>query len=441
MARITKGRLFTRKSKKHGNVYWFDYSVNGKRFRVKLIDQETGAPITGKSKAEKEADRIVRPYLAKQETERRRLAADALRSAEEVAEEAEKQAEPKLLLSDAWKEYVTSTKRPDSSEATLRQYGFQWNRFCRWTEEQGLKFVVDVTPETGELYSRILSSSDLSNNTYNKHIRLLRLVFETLNTHTVNPFDGIGSKAEEQESRQELAWDTLCKVCDQAEGEMKTMLFLGLYTGQRLKDCVLLQWENVDLMRNWILMKPAKTRRRKSAKILHIPILPDLRSMLEATPPEKRSGYVLPNLAEHYLKSRDRVTSRVQKLFIDCGIQIYKPGTGKYTDENGTIIDTGKRAVIQYGFHSLRHTTVSLLQQAGVAQSVVQAIVGHNSVAMTKRYTHIGRDAIQSAMKALPSVNGNGNNQTEELRSRVTALLQTAPAEKLQKIILLLEND
>ena len=38
---------------------------------------------------------------------------------------------------------------------------------------------------------------------------------------------------------------------------------------------------------------------------------------------------------------------------------------------------TGKRAVVEVGFHSLRHTFVSLQAESGTPQTVVQAIVGH----------------------------------------------------------------
>jgi integrase len=39
-------------------------------------------------------------------------------------------------------------------------------------------------------------------------------------------------------------------------------------------------------------------------------------------------------------------------------------------------------------FHSLRHTAVSLLKDAGVPDAVVMALVGHESTAISQRYTH-----------------------------------------------------
>ena len=38
-----------------------------------------------------------------------------------------------------------------------------------------------------------------------------------------------------------------------------------------------------------------------------------------------------------------------------------------------------------------------MLKDAGVPDSVVQALVGHESAAMSHRYTHIGKEALSRA--------------------------------------------
>jgi integrase len=153
----------------------------------------------------------------------------------------------------------------------------------------------------------------------------------------------------------------------------------------------------------WILITPRKTAQRLG-KPLHIPIHPALRAMLEIHPPRQRTGFVLPKLAGLYQVNRDRITRDVQNLICRCGVQIHVPGTGRQRDpQTGEEAHTGKRAVLQYGFHSLRHTTVTLLQEAGVPRAVVQEIVGHATVAMTQCCTHIGREALEKAVAQLPA--------------------------------------
>jgi integrase len=65
---------------------------------------------------------------------------------------------------------------------------------------------------------------------------------------------------------------------------------------------------------------------------------------------------------------------------------------------------SGKRAGQELSFHSLRHTAVSLLKDAGVPDAVVMALVGHESAAMSHRYTHVGKEALANAAKTLPDL-------------------------------------
>jgi integrase len=55
-------------------------------------------------------------------------------------------------------------------------------------------------------------------------------------------------------------------------------------------------------------------------------------------------------------------------------------------------------------FHSLRHTAVSLLKDAGIPDAVVVALVGHESSAMSHRYTHVAKEALAKAAKTLPEI-------------------------------------
>ena len=55
-------------------------------------------------------------------------------------------------------------------------------------------------------------------------------------------------------------------------------------------------------------------------------------------------------------------------------------------------------------FHSLRHTAVTMLHNAGVPMAVAQALTGHDSEAMHQLYISIGREALVDAATKLPNV-------------------------------------
>ena len=432
--------LFTRG--KRGN-YYARFYVDGREI-VKALRDEDGRPIRDIRKA-KAARRDLMAELGIGLKSKKRLLeniADKLTTTEErLAEvdarrEAERRERNRLSIGGTWDAYLASPKRPQSTDATLRQYGYQWQAFADWVAKECSDIVAlaDVTPELAETYATHLSNhGGLSAGTYNKHIALLKLVFRILGPGeglSENPFAGIEPKRARQNHRKELALPKLAEVCDAATGEMKLLLFLGIYTGLRLKDCALLTWEEIDLARGLIIHTPFKTARFRSDP-LHIPIHPSLRAMLERTPPDQWTGYLLPNTAADYKRRSNTVTSRIQRLFTRCGIQVVKPGTGG---------DTGKRAVLQYGFHSLRHTAVTLLREAGAAAAAVQAIVGHTSRAITDKYTHVSEESLRDAIAGMPTMNARkalpGSNPEEaDARAKLAELARTLPIERVRAIL------
>jgi integrase len=65
---------------------------------------------------------------------------------------------------------------------------------------------------------------------------------------------------------------------------------------------------------------------------------------------------------------------------------------------------SGKRAASALSFHSLRHTTVSMLRDAGVPQSVAMGFAGHSSPEINNTYTHTGLDSLRRAADSLPDL-------------------------------------
>jgi integrase len=53
------------------------------------------------------------------------------------------------------------------------------------------------------------------------------------------------------------------------------------------------------------------------------------------------------------------------------------------------------------GFHSLRHTFVTLLAEQGTPLPVTMSLVGHMSARMTRHYTHISANAAREAVERL----------------------------------------
>lgn len=394
MPRHTTGYLF-----KRGNNFYVSWTVNGKVFSKSLRDEQ-GKPITTRREAELAQVKLMAAFVAGDEADALQAIAVKLEGRKAEIARLTDQQNPPLAIGQAWQAFFASPNRPDSGTETLYQYECQWSAFAEWMKEKHADrpTLRDVTKDLAEEYAANLNGVGLSPNTYNKHLNLLTLVFRVLKHKaklTDNHWEVIQRKRLATHSRRELTMDELKKVCQSAEGELKVLLALGIYCGLRLGDCATLRWAEVDLRLGIIRRVPNKTARSKPDKPVLVPIHPTLRELLnQLNSAENRSEYVLPKMASLYRDRSDLVTDIVQKHFISCGIRPHKTGTGK----------DGKRAIIEVGFHSLRHTFVSLCRASDVPLAVVESLVGHSNPAMTRYYTHTGELAAGRAVAALPSL-------------------------------------
>lgn len=391
MARKAKGRskgLGTLERK--GRVWRARWTVDGKTYT-----KTTGT--SDRREAEKILAEIVAPFAAKTDAERLENLAVRLegRKAEIRAYE---DSLPALLISEAWTAYERSGTRHDTGAVTMDGYCAQFSAFADWMKENfpDVRELRGVTLAEAEAFAAWLKEAR-SAGTFNKYVTFFRYMWRVLADNpaarlTCNPWEKIGKREDTQHTRRELTIDELARVCGSVAGEMRLLFAVGIYTGLRLGDCCLLEWGSIDLARNRISTIPRKTARHAHGKPVIIPLHGVLASMLAEIPPDARTGYLLPETAKTYTRNKALVSRKIQRIFTDAGIKTQ------------TTADEGKRAHVDVGFHSLRHTFVSLSANAGAPLAVVQAIVGHSNPAMTRHYFHESETALQSAVAALPSI-------------------------------------
>ncbi len=335
-------------------------------------------------------------------------------------------AKPAVEINDGWQEYLDQHNRPDSGASTLRQYEFQYDAFAKWFLDNRPKASSDgtgvrwelrhVTQDDAEQYAGYLLKK-VSASTFNRHMNLLALVWRVLKKKarlTENPWKSIERRRFKVRSRRELTVDELGRLIGAAQGEMKLLLAIGIYSGLRLGDAASLDWGSVDIAKGIISLVPMKTARR-SQKRVTIPIHSTLHAMLTGIPMEQRVGPVLPNLKARWESFNGALARDVESLFLSVDI---KTNANALTASEKAAMEQAKkdgkelpplkratgRASADCGFHSLRHTFVSLCAAGGVPQSVVQSLVGHGSPAMTQHYTHIGIETAKNAVDLLPDV-------------------------------------
>ena len=378
------GHLFQR-----GETYWIEYTQDGVRTRQSLGTKNA-------DEARKAAEKILEPVRAGSEAARLAALIAKMKAAKTKAATGGTVA----TLAGAWMLFVGLDKerRPYPGPATLAQYEGHWSAFVDWMEANApsVKTLAAVKDEHAVRFIRHLNAQGLTDGRVNKYKRFLKMFFRVMaqvGGGTENPFAGIQtSKQVLQTAKQPLTVEELRAVVERADGELRTLCLLGAGTGLRLGDCCTLLWGEVDLARRLIFRVPNKTARKGVAVKIGIPA--ELAAHLAALP--RRGPYVMPGLAAEYTggKSAD-VSNRIQAHLESCGIQTVKPGTGK---------GTGKRAVVLKGFHSFRHTYVSLNADAGTPQATMMKLVGHGNAQMTMRYLHPTDGMVLKAADALPAL-------------------------------------
>jgi integrase len=382
---------------RRGKVFYASWTVAGKKFM-----RTTGK--RDRREAEKELHRIMEPFVAGDEIATLQNIAARIEGRKADLARLENERNPPLTVIGAWSAYRTAPGRPDSGKRTLSDYEGYFGALYDWLKRShpDITALRDVTTEmAGEYTAYLTGERKLSANSFNKHVRFLELLFRVLKNParlTENPWEGIKRKKVFSESRRKLEMDELKAVCAAASGEMRMLFALGIYTGLRLGDAATLRWAEVDLRRQIIIRVPNKiARSQRKNKDVFIPIHPVLAVMFSELPREDRGEYVLPDTAALYLANPSALSKRIHDHFEVCGLKTHLLGTGEGTD---------KRAVVKVGFHSLRHTFVSLCRESNAPLSVVEAIVGHSNPEMTRLYTHVSVPASSTAVNALPSVIG-----------------------------------
>ena len=171
-----------------------------------------------------------------------------------------------LPLSEGWAKYEIHPERatPHTVSEQLA-YKTTYDEFVEYVSASGKHTVItsiaELNSDIAEGYAAYMRTIPQAVDTHNRKIKRLRKIFDCLSDYYSgnNPFksktllrstreeqDTVArrqafTKEQEQQLRDVLA-DDQYKVMNKPE--IRVIYYLGMFTGQRLKDCVLLQWQN-----------------------------------------------------------------------------------------------------------------------------------------------------------------------------------------------------
>lgn len=196
--------------------------------------------------------------------------------------------------------------------------------------------------------------------------------------------------------RRPFSLPELKKVLEVANDEWRGMILFGLYTGLRLGDIANLTWSNLDLRKAELLLVTSKT-----GKVQNLPLARPLLNHLEAMPiSDDPQQPLFPKAFECYAKNyfHGTLSKQFYQILVSAGFAQRRVNSA--TGRGGSV----KHTQNELSFHCLRHTATSLLKNAGVSDVVAMDIIGHNSEAVSRQYTHIDMETKRRALEVLPDV-------------------------------------
>jgi integrase len=274
----------------------------------------------------------------------------------------------RLTVSDCFKRYFDEYAAIQCSSAAEMMRGFK----AYWTQI-GIMYVSELTPVMVQDWVNKLAK-EKGKATANKQFNTLRACVNWAIEQNVielksSPFKSVRSfKLEHQINYLKLGDETK-RLLDQLENEsedIRDAIQLLLFTGQRKRNVISMEWSEIDMRSGTWTVPPHKTKSRKQYSIaLTGRSLEILRRRFESA-------------------SSPRVFNRVS---IDTAWR-------KCRDKAG---------LPNLNIHHLRHTTATWLAQSGASAAIIQRAMNHASLATSAKYIHLEPADVKSALELAQS--------------------------------------
>jgi integrase len=237
------------------------------------------------------------------------------------------------------------------------------------------KLIQDISIEELEIIQSDYIKTKHSINYVNNIIKILKAMFtkaydwELIDEDVLKRVRKVKQLKGENKRLRYLSEEEAERLISHCEPYLKPVVITALNTGMRKSEILHLTWDRVDLKNRLILLDKTKNGERREVPI------------------NNTLFQTLSGLTRH----------------LKCGYIFYNPDTLKpYYDLKKSFGKALKKAhILDFRFHDLRHTFASRLVMKGVDLTTVKELLGHKSITMTLRYSHLASAHIQNAVNIL----------------------------------------
>lgn len=251
----------------------------------------------------------------------------------------------------------------DKAPATIAAYNKGLKRFLDYFGDRDIcSFTVDELDKYIEHLHKTLTGKTIRlylapiNLAFNEAIRLQVLTVNLLK-YAIKP--KVATK-----ERKAYTVTQVWRLLDNAEGSLKTFLYIQFFTGMRAGEIMALTWSDIDLNRKKIMVSKSKSDtygigKTKSGKPREIPIINKLADYLSTL--GNRNGVLFTYTTAYYRRNFRNLCDRLGFFY--------------------------------EGTHNMRHTFASLMLQARENPLLVKEFLGHTNLNMINTvYAHYIED-------------------------------------------------
>ncbi|MHC1712527.1 MAG: tyrosine-type recombinase/integrase [Solidesulfovibrio sp.] len=254
----------------------------------------------------------------------------------------------------------------------------------------------DISPFHLERIKKNIADADLSARSAHYALCVVRQVFNFARDHDltacVSPTCKVKSPKTDNRRLRFLTHDEADRLLEyvaKRSPELYAISLVSLHCGLRAGEVFNLMWGDVDFDRETLTLRNTKNGRTRIAYMTG-----QVRDLLASRAKGSPGDTVFPGRGG---VRRSYVSNAFERAVKALGF-------------NEGVTDSRQKVV----FHSLRHTFASWLVEQGTDLYSVKELMGHRTLSMTERYSHLAPDTLRRAVKNLEaSIIANGTPPKE----------------------------
>ena len=197
-----------------------------------------------------------------------------------------------------------------------------------------------------------------------------------------SPIENVKFPQADNKRRRFLTHEEARKLLKEIKGrsqQLYEMSLISLETGARADEICSLKWRDVDIHSGQLTLWDTKNKDTRIGFMTRA-----VKALFQKKTPGEKEALVFPSRSGG---KKSEISNAFDRAVNELGL-------------NEGVTDRRMKLV----FHTLRHTYASWLVQSGEDLYTVKELMGHSTLAMTERYSHLGKGTLQDAVKKIDEI-------------------------------------